>query len=206
VEPEIIGHDKLAPVTPTRAVLHEMACQFAERLHRSGADLVFVWGLAQGQEILWIETAWTSEREKVNTILAMRDLMSMTKTHAYATITSAWMATMDENTDPLDRTLMDEHRAAGGMICDLPARLRQDVLMIATCDRAGDGALTRYIVDAKNQLGPRQDVSNYEALEGRLVNMLKPDPEADRRLEKRLEGMVTEMVTEALRAARQRRR
>lgn len=185
--PHFSGRIKLAPAKATLRTLHELACRHAERQYREQGESDFLWAIAIDTEVWWLTTNWTDEEEKQMSVAFMRDLMRLLSAHAYSSVTEAWMAVLDENTDELDRMLMEDVRAQGGAVYDLPARLRQDVLLVSTHTKTGH-RLSRYAVTVKpsgNQLGKREDIP-YPTIEGRMTTLLGDDPEADRRLVEKL--------------------
>ncbi len=172
MKPRIFRFDHLAPVTPTCEQLHEMAVAFAiEEFARKGAA-PFMWLIAAGTHIVWLETSWDDDREKRASVLFVRQTLRAIGAHTYTQISEAWTANLSEEE-------FKEHRAANRSVSDLPPDKRDDVLFVQSSSRDGRHLFTRFLVTVRsrglNFLGPRIDEVWDRPPVGQMFNLFEDE-------------------------------
>lgn len=154
----------------SRPDLHEMAVAYAMREFAVKGEAPFMWIIAAGPNLMWIETPWRDEREKELFVRTIRGAMQELGARAYSFITEAWMATYsDKDPKPGEPGFLNPS--------ERPESQRDDVLMITTYDDAGAYDATRFLVTIRerglNFLGPRDDQSLRDhQMTGRMFNLL----------------------------------
>lgn len=161
--PQLFRSDSLAPVRATRSTVHEIAVAFAlEEFERKGAGPC-MWLLGIGPRIVWIETPWDDDDEKVASMHFIRKTAQVLGADCYAFISEAWVATYDH--PPTDDDQMPS---------ELPKEKRDDILMIISSDHE-EQVCTRFLVTVRrhgpNFLGPRVDETDN--FEGRMFDVLR---------------------------------
>jgi hypothetical protein len=147
----------------TRHDLHEMAVAYAvAEFERKGAAPC-MWIICTGPDVIWIETPWEDDREKVVSTAAIRAAMKAMGARSYSFITEAWMASYFDGDDTTVPPSEKEKR--------------DDVLLISTYDQKGEFDGTRFLVTVRKHglsyLGPRDDETMMEyKVEGRMFNLL----------------------------------
>ena len=166
--PAVVRTDQLAPLKATRAVLHEMAAEFAvEHFERHGYG-PFVWLLGCGPRVVWIETNWTCEPEKEYAVHYVRKVAKAMHADCYAFISEAWVAVYKTaELDKADRPKPSQR----------PKAERDDIMIVISVDKAGDQANTRWLVTQRrhgpNFLGPRVDITDGPMTSGRMFGILE---------------------------------
>jgi len=169
-EPRIFKTENLAPMRATREMLHDMAVTYAEEEFDRRGQVPFLWLIAIGTRVLWLETPWENDWEKNASVRVLRRMMAELEVQAYAQMCEAWIAVVNADKDgklPID------HR----MPSEMSAKERDDVLMVSSYDRDGGCMMTRYLVSlrpgGRNLLGPRVDIdTEHERMTGRMFNLL----------------------------------
>ncbi|MER8619184.1 hypothetical protein NKG99_20495 [Mesorhizobium sp. M1409] len=160
---------------PSRQDLHEKAAAHAEEVFARKGEAPILWLIAHGLTVWWIETPWQSQYEKDLFTRMMRSVMADYRAHAYAFVSEVVFASIrDEEPEKVAELLALAERDG---VASLPARYRDDALVVSSFDRDGDCQLTRYLVTVRkrgpNFLGPRIDEETSGHPEGRLWNLLK---------------------------------
>ena len=165
--PAVVRTDQLAPLKATRAVLHEMAAEFAvEHFERNGYG-PFVWLLGCGPRVVWVETNWNNEEEKRHAVSYVRKVARVMHADCYAFVCEAWIAVYKTAQLKGDYPSPRER----------PKPERDDVMMVISIDKGGGQGNTRWLVTQRrhgpNFLGPRVDVTDEPFASGRMTNILE---------------------------------
>lgn len=166
MDPRPYKIDDLAPERASRRALHEMGVAYALLEFERRGEAPFMWLIAARSKVIWIETPWADDREKAMHCEFIREIMKTVGAHAYSHMIEAYMAST--TTDPDD----DPNFV---MLSKRPKNERDEVLIINTFDRKGDGDHSRFLVTPrqrplKNHLGPRIDEDIK--MSGRMGNLL----------------------------------
>lgn len=179
-------HPKQGEVA-TLGLMHEMAVARAvtefEIGHRREPYITpFLWLIRYPNDLVVIETPWSNDAEKVNSLTAMRMMMQCTGATAYSFIHESWMAAF---TTPEDKEKYKDLYS----VRSLPPDKREDVLLILSYDRSGQYLYTRFGMNRPDTPHATLKVRDDHALGspghdggglfGRLNNMLLR-PESDR--------------------------
>jgi len=163
--PQLFTTDNLSPVRATRALLHEMAASFAENEFSLKGKAPFMWLIGSGPRIVWIETPWENENEKMAAVYFLRKTAYALKADCYAFISEAWLAVYKEMPGP-------NYTPPG----DLPKSERDDILYVLSVDR-NEQAHSRWLVTqprrGMNFLGPRVDAEDFTNTSGTMTSILK---------------------------------
>ena len=162
--PALFRSDSLAPVRATRAMLHEIAAQFAEEQFALQGHAPFMWLLGCGSRIVWVETDWEDDNEKEASVQFIRKLAQQLGADCYAFMSEAWVAVYKT------ATRRNEPRPG-----DLPKHLRDDILFVLSMDRS-EHKTSRWLVTERrhglNFLGPRVELEDMPAT-GQMLSILK---------------------------------
>lgn len=142
--PNIIRRNIVAGVN--YFILHELACHHVEQKFKSMGEIPPTWLIACESDVLWVETPWDDDNEKVIALHAFRELMKELKVHCYA------------------------------QISEEPDKYRDDIVQVFSFDKTGNYSGSRYKVTVRRQainfLGPRVDIEET-GFEGRMWNLLQ---------------------------------
>lgn len=177
--PHLRKTENLAPLRPDRAALHEIACAYAEEQFKLKGGCDATWLVAAGAQVAWIETPFEGVRDKQATTAMIRAMLAATGAQAYSYATEAFVAAV-QGMPPGEvkkwLAYANEHGVSA-----LPARMREDVLMVFTHDRGGGVSITRYLVTMRrgkgpNFLGPRVDETDDPTqFAGPMFNLFVPE-------------------------------
>lgn len=162
----------------SREALHEKAIAFAEAEFDRRGKCPFVWALHIGDDLVWIETPWDSNREKVASVRMIRAMIKEYQARAYSHCVEAWVAAYKVAKDGVTPEKMPS---------EMPKDQRDDVLLVSTFDKNGGSNTTRYKVTVRehgyNFLGPRDDESFREdggvQFSGLLFNLYRENWDDD---------------------------
>lgn len=150
----------------TVAELHEHAIAYAEARFAEKGEVLPVWIVDDGRNLVWVETVWANENEKVASIEFMRLLMHSVEARAYTQISEVYWASIgkDQSRDELPESL-----------ADLPKNQRDEALLVMTSDHGGVRQISRFLIThpakGSNFLGPRVDERGGK-WSGRMFNLL----------------------------------
>ncbi len=167
MRPYVYKFDHTAPVRLVLPDLHEVGIRFAEERFARKGQAPFMWILAAGTHLAWVETPWEDDREKMASVELIKSMMRELGVHAYVFMSEVWIARYAK--EPDDDTPSPRER---------PESERDDALMITSFDRDGAWLITKYkVTDRKgrglNFLGPRVDIDPTDGkYKGRLFNLL----------------------------------
>jgi len=177
--PRIFKTENLAPVRPGRKTLHEMACAFAEEQFKLKGRAPFMWLMATGSNVAWIETNWSDDHEKRASTYLIRDMLQHMHAQAYSFITEAWVGAFTSEKFSADEVKHWTEFSEKHGVSALPPHMRDDVLMIFSYDRDGPANVTRYLVNIRergpNYLGVRVDEEQDLMWSGRMGNLFMPE-------------------------------
>lgn len=173
--------ENLAPLRPDRAALHEIACAYAEDRFRHKGECDPTWLVAAGSEVSWVETTFDGPASKDRAVFFIRNALVVSRAQAYSYISEAYVGNIVGMTEAERKKWLafaTEHGVAA-----LPERMREDVLMVFTHDRAGGASVSRYLVTIRrggkglNFLGPRADepIDEAKGFGGRMFNLFEPE-------------------------------
>lgn len=176
MKPHLFKFEDLAPVSMQRPDLHEHACRFAEQSFADKGSAPFMWIIAAGTRLVWVETPWENEGEKDFATYVVRRMLKGLGAHAYVFMSEAWVA---QETKGDKYWEMREAGLPVPLPGERPENERDDILMVTSFDRDGRCGLTRYLVTIKrhgglNRLGLRVDVDpgEFNRFEGRMWDLL----------------------------------
>lgn len=157
--PYLISTDNLAPLVPTRKLLHDLACESGEKAFRDGIDVPPTWFIATGTRIVVIATPWDDTREKRAAQRLIRILLEVVGAQAYAFISETWTAMVTDPDPAKAKAKMDWINEHG--VVALSRDEREEILLVASSGRkAQDCAMSRYVINSggkKPWLGIRVD-------------------------------------------------
>jgi hypothetical protein len=172
---------KLYHRTPSRgaslADLHELAILWAEEEFERAGNIPFMWLLDTGKTILWVETPWENDSEKLASMMIISIICRELNVTGYSVAIEAWVAV---ETAPPGTTLDDVRKKSFRKPSDRPKNERDDVMVISTIGRDGEQMASRYLVTprrhGKNLLGPRVDEweAGVSAFSGNLFEIFRP--------------------------------
>jgi hypothetical protein len=154
--------------------LVQLAIEHAERvlIGQPGASILpsFVVETGDGQLAI-IATPWTNERDKQITVLALRATMRKAGVVRYSFISEAWMAIAEPGTE--HKTRLADHE----MPSNRPDRV--EVVIISASDaKEVRSAMLRIIRgEAGTVVRLDRDQADAKNVQGRFVDLLKPDSE-----------------------------
>lgn len=135
----------------SREALHEKAVAFVEERYPRTGNVPFLWIIDDGEALVWIETGWESEAEKLLSYDAIALALMISEARQYASIVEVWMASQKPAADGSfdhDEPLPSER----------PENERDDAVMISTFERNGAFSLTTFIAKQQSKLlGARVD-------------------------------------------------
>lgn len=176
--PQIHRTANLAPIIPDRAMLHEMACTYAEEQFKLKGGMEPMWLLAAGFNVAWIKTPFDDAVRSKNVAANMiRAMIAGTGAQAYSFISEVWVAAfLDAQMSRKEQKKWIAFTHEYG-VSQLPPELRDDALQVLSCDRAGGHSTSRYLVTLRhgkglNFLGPRQE-EEFTGVGGRMANLFE---------------------------------
>jgi hypothetical protein len=184
MQPRLYKTANLAPVIADRKALHNVACAFGEEQFKLKGCAPFMWLVAVGSQVAWIETPWEDEREKIMATYAMRDILTVTGAQAYSQMVEAWVCAIDNRMPEAERKYWTDFTEKHG-VRSLPPEMRDDVLIVLSFDCKGGVSTSRYLVNIRprgpNYLGPRMDEPESGTLEwgGRMGNLFRPERDSE---------------------------
>lgn len=161
----------------SRAELHEKAVAFVEERYPRTGDVPFLWIIDDGEALVWIETGWESEAEKVASYNLVALTLMISKARQYASIVEVWIARqqVDKNGNYPDDAPLPSER---------PENERDDAVLISTFERNGAFSLTTFIAKRHSKLlGARinEDSSGPGKWQGRMFNLFERGQKLARR-------------------------
>lgn len=154
--------------------LHDLALVYVEEEFARRGTTPFLWLIDLGHEIIWIETPWDDDAEKIASTKIIQLLLREFRARAYTQLFEAWAST---ETGKQGKTIDDAIREAVPP-SERPKNERDDVLLAITMNKAGEQIVSRYLVTQRrhglNFLGPRVNmIEEYGHMTGRMFDLFK---------------------------------
>ncbi|MEJ6847498.1 hypothetical protein V3589_14920 [Sinorhizobium fredii] len=135
----------------SRAELHEKAVAFVEERYPRTGDVPFLWIIDDGEALVWLETPWENDREKIVSYNLIALTIELAKARSYASITEVWVAS---DKPDADGEFPKDYVRPG----DRPENERDDAVLINTFSRDGSFDMTTFICKQQSKLlGARVD-------------------------------------------------
>ncbi|WP_042776348.1 hypothetical protein [Sinorhizobium fredii] len=166
-----------------RSELHEKAVGFVEERYPRTGEVPFLWIIDDGHSLLWIETPWEDDREKIASYKFVALALEASRARAYTSIAEVWIA--GQKAAP-DGSYPEEALPP----CERPESERDDAILIVTYERTGPFGMTRFICKPQSKLlGVRVDESSDDdrmRWGGQMFNLF----ERGRRMVQKLMAMI----------------